>query len=135
VGEESATQNTEQANSEEQNFMAKQKTPHTQSKRNAEPEVGDLETAQDDFDGNDPIYSNMDGAETGTNRSPKKMPPRDHSHQLEPETVAHEGLVKTRTPKQEGQGITSRSAEEESARQEKVVKDRPDAQAGVNHSK
>ena len=34
-----------------------------------------------------------------------------------------------------GQGITSHSAEEESARQENVVKDRPDARAGLSRSK
>lgn len=50
----------------------------------------------------------------------------------EPQEAAHGGRTTTRTPKDETQGITSHAAKEESARQEKVVKDRPDAQAGLN---
>jgi len=49
--------------------------------------------------------------------------------------AAYEGSISTRTPKSQGQGITPRSSKEENARQEKVVRDRPDAQAGVNHAK
>lgn len=77
----------------------------------------------------------MEGAEPGSDRSPKKAPSRGPRHNTEPETVAHEGPVSTRTPKRPTQGVTPHSAEEESARQQKVVNDRPDAQAGVKHSK
>jgi len=69
------------------------------------------------------------------NRAPREIETRSERHQIEPETEAHEGRVTSRTPKQPSQGITAHSAEEESERQEKVVKDRPDAQAGVNRSR
>jgi len=42
------------------------------------------------------------------------------------------GSVSTRTPESDQQGITNHSASEESARQRKVVSERPDAQAGVD---
>jgi hypothetical protein len=76
----------------------------------------------------------MEGAETGANRSPRRVPRSSQHHKTQPETVAHEGSVKTRTPKRPAQGITDRP-EEEAERQRKVVNERPDAQAGVNHSK
>jgi hypothetical protein len=119
--------------------MATQKTPHTQTEQNRGPEQSDLETDQQPFESgsgtDEQLYSEMEGAETGTDRSPKRAPSGGSRHNTEPETVAHEGPVSTRTPKRPAQGITSHSAEEESARQQKVVNDRPDAQAGVNHSK
>ena len=76
----------------------------------------------------------MEGAETGTNRSPWRLPRRAQQHNTQSETVAHEGSVTTRTPKRPVEGITQRP-DEEAERQRKVVTDRPDAQAGVNHSK
>jgi hypothetical protein len=116
--------------------MTKQKSPHTNSEQNVVPEQTDLENAQSDFEAEaeDGTYEKMEGAETGTNRSPRKVPGRAPQHKTEPETVAHEGSVASRTLKRPTQGITDR-ASEESARQKKVVNDRPDAQAGVNHSK
>ena len=119
--------------------MAMQKTPHTQSGQNRGPERSDLEPDEQQFESDseteERLYSEMKGAETGTDRSPKKALPRGPHHNTEPETVAHEGSVSTRTPKRPARGVTSHSAEEESARQQKVVNDRPDAQAGVKHSK
>ena len=119
--------------------MAMQKTPHTQAEQNEVPEQSDLEVDQQRFEsGSGPdeqVYSEMDGAQTGTDRSAKRAPVKGPRHKTEPETVAHEGSVSTRTPKRPAQGITAQSAEKESARQQKVVNARPDAQAGVNHSK
>lgn len=114
--------------------MTKHKTPHTQTEQNTVPEQTDLESVQSGPQADDKIYEHMEGAETGTNRSPRKIPRRSVRHRTEPENVAHEGSVTSRTPKRPAQGITSRPAEED-ARQKKVVNDRPDAQAGVNHSK
>jgi hypothetical protein len=92
-------------------LMTKQKTPHTQTEQNIPPTRADVELDQaaqgTGTESDEQLYSNMEGAETGGNR----------------------------TPKRPSQGITSHSAEEESERQQKVVNDRPDAQAGVNHSK
>ena len=120
-------------------FVTKQKTPHTQSQQNANPGQTDLEPGQQQQDsGRGPdadMYENMEGSETGGTRSSKKSPDLPAQHKTEPESVAYEGSVDTRTPKKPAQGITAHSSEEESARQEKVVNDRPDAQAGVNHSK
>jgi hypothetical protein len=116
--------------------MTKQKSPHTNTEQNVVPEQTDLETPQSGFEteAEEPTYEKMEGAETGTNRSARKVPRRAPQHKTEPETVAHEGSVVSRTPKRPAQGITDR-ASEEGARQKKVVNDRPDAQAGVNHSK
>lgn len=119
--------------------MTRQKSPHTQTQQNVAPEQSDLEADEQVFEADSPsdeqLYSKMEGAETGTNRNPREIQTRSARHRTEPEVEAHEGSVSTRTPKRPVQGVTSHSAEEESQRQEKVVNDRPDAQAGVNHSK
>ena len=119
--------------------MAEQKSPHTQTQQNVNPAQTDLEpdrTATEEAIGAEAaMYDHMEGAQTGTNRAPEKLPPDSPHHSTEQPEAAYEGSVDTRTPKRPVQGITSHSAEEESARQEKVVNDRPDAQAGVNHSK
>jgi hypothetical protein len=116
--------------------MTKQKSPHTQSEQNTVPEQTDLETAQSDLENEaeERTYEHMEGAETGTNPSPRRVPRSSQQYNTQPETVAHEGSVKTRTPKRPAQGITDRP-DEEAERQRKVVNGRPDAQAGVNHSK
>ncbi len=114
--------------------MTKQKTPHTQTQQNAVPEQTDLENNQGEFEAND-AYSRMEGAETGSDKSLRKLDTRAPRRRTEPEAVAHEGSVTTRVSKKPVQGITSHSAEEESARQAKVVRKRPDARAGAKHSK
>jgi hypothetical protein len=80
-------------------------------------------------------YKNRDGAQTGTNRAPKRFPDTASDLNTEPATAAFEGNLETRTPGGSSQGITSRSSDEENARQQKVVKDRPDAQAAVNQNR
>jgi hypothetical protein len=116
--------------------MTIQKSPHTQTQQDTTPEQTDLENNQSNFDeeAHEATYEHTEGAETGDNRTPRKVQTDAPHRRTEPEEVAHEGPVHTRTPKKPAQGITSHSAEEESQRQEKVVNDRPDAQAGVNHS-
>ncbi len=115
--------------------MTKQKTPHTQTQQNAKPEQSDFEADQTGLNTEDEIHAHREGAETGSDRSPRKVQQDAPARNTEPETSGHEGSVTTRTPKRPVQGITAHSAEEESERQEKVVKDRPDARAGVNRSK
>jgi hypothetical protein len=119
--------------------MGIQKSPHTQTQQNTEPEQSDLEANEHPYEADSAsdqaLYQRAEGAETGTNRNPREVNARSQSHNTEPEVEAHEGSVTTRTPKRPVQGITSHASEEESARQKKVVNDRPDAQAGVNHSK
>jgi hypothetical protein len=118
--------------------MAHTTTPHTQTQQNTRPEQSDLEPDQleqtagtgDDAD----LYRNSDGAQVGSNRGPRFRRAAGHPN-TQPAVTAHEGSVTTRTPGGEKPGITSHSAEEESARQKKVVKERPDAQAGVNHNR
>lgn len=116
--------------------MAKQKSPHTQSAQDTVPQQTDLETPLSDLghEAEERAYEHMEGAESGANRSPRRLPRSAQPHNTQPETVAHEGSVNTRTPKRPVQGITGRP-DEEAERQRKVVNDRPDAQAGVNHSK
>lgn len=134
--------------------MTRQKSPHTQTEQNTKPEQTDLEADEQEYEADSAsdqqLYSRMDGAETGGPRSPKKIKKDGPRHKTEPEEVAHEGSVSARTvsdrsvsdrsvsdrsSKRPVQGVTSHSAREESERQQKVVKARPDAQAGVNRSK
>ncbi len=119
--------------------MAMQKSPHPNTQQDTKPEQSDLELNEQEYEVDSPadqaIYRAAEGAETGMNRSPREIDTRSERRRVEPETEAHEGSVSTRTPKQSSQGITTHSAEEESRRQEKVVKDRADAQAGVNRSR
>jgi hypothetical protein len=119
--------------------MTKQKSPHTQTEQDTKPEQTDLEAGEEEYEADSQsdqeIYTRMEGAETGEDRTPRKVETRNVRHRTEPEVTAHEGSVDTRAPKRPVQGITSHSAEEESARQEKVVNDRPDAEAGLNRSK
>jgi hypothetical protein len=119
--------------------MAKQKSPHTQSEQNQSQtqmnlEPGELEqmlgTGEDAR-----TYENSDGAQTGGTRSPRHAPKAGVKHNVEPATAAFEGETTSRTVKDPNkQGATNRSSAMENEGQKKVVKDRPDAQAGVNHS-
>lgn len=119
--------------------MTKQKSPHTQTEQDTKPERTDLERDEQEYEADSradqELYARMEGAEIGENRSPRKVRTRNMRRRTEPEVIAHEGLVSSRTPKRPSQGISSHSAEQESERQQKVVNARPDAQAGVNHSK
>lgn len=119
--------------------MAKQKTPHTNTQQNRKPEQSDLEADELEFEADSPedqkLYQRAQGADTGMDRSPRKVETRSNRHQVEPEKEAHAGRISTRTPKGTSQGITARTASEESERQIELVKNRSDAQAGVNRSK
>lgn len=119
--------------------MTKQKSPHTQTQQDTIPEQTDLEAGEQPYEADSPsdedLYRRMEGAETGENRSPREIQTRSERHRTEPEVEAHEGAISTRSPNHPGQGITSHSAAEESERQKKVVSERPDAEAGVKHSR
>ncbi len=119
--------------------MAKQRSPHTNSQQNtnfAQTDVNPDDIPQTVGTGEDAAtYANRDGAQTGGTRSPKHTPGSANSHNTEPQTVAYEGAVTSRVSREAGaQGISNRSAESEAAGQEKVVSQREDSQAGVNHS-
>jgi hypothetical protein len=118
--------------------MTIQKSPHTQTQQNVDPEQTDFEPGQgpDEVvsEAEERLYEHMEGAETGTNRAPREVQTRSRRHDTEQQPVAYEGDVSTRTPSGQQQGVTSHSAGEESARQKKVVKNRADAEAGVNHA-
>ena len=116
--------------------MPHQTTPHTQTQQNVSSAQDDLEPnqlLQDVGQGEDAdLYANSDGAQTGgtrafnANASPSNLP-----NSLQ-ESAAMTGHTSTRSPHGEGQGITNHSVNVESDRQEKVVSERPDAQAGVD---
>lgn len=116
--------------------MAVQKTPHTQTRQNMDPTAADLDDNQivaDAGHGDDAkLYENMEGAQSGGTRAFNANDVRNHAHHTMDRDAALTGSVSTRTPEGEEQGITNRSASEESARQKKVVGERPDAQAGVD---
>jgi hypothetical protein len=78
------------------------------------------------------LYQNMEGAQTGGTRAFNANDVRNHAHHTVDRDAALTGSVSTRTPESDQQGITNRSASEESVRQRKVVSERPDAQAGVD---
>src|ERR1700712_729035 len=106
--------------------MAEQSTGHAQTQRNVDPVQTDLDANQDRQEvgrGEDAeLYANAAGAQTGTNRSAHiKNAMGEARRNTEPQEVAMEGSVTTRTPKSDSQGITNHSATEESERQEKVV--------------
>jgi hypothetical protein len=119
--------------------MAHATTPHTETQQNRKLDRTDLEPdqlEQTSGTGEDAeLYRNNEGAQTGTDRAPEKFPDAASNLNTEQAVAAYEGSVTTRTPPGSGQGITSRSADEENVGQERVVRNRPDAQAGVNHSR
>lgn len=119
--------------------MAKQKSPHTQSQQNsnfAQTDLNPDDTPQTVMHGEDAAaYENNDGAQTGGTRSPKHPPGSGNPHNAEQQAAAFEGSVTSRTSHDASkQGISSRSAESEYGGQDKVVRERKDAQAGLNHS-
>jgi hypothetical protein len=119
--------------------MAHPTTPHGQTQQNRRPEQTDLEPDQlEQTAGTGPdakLYNRREGAQSATNRGPHVVPASGGAPNTEPPVAAFEGSVTTRTSGGEKQGISSRSADEEAPGQQKVVKDRPDAEAGVNHSR
>ncbi len=116
--------------------MAIQTTPHTETQQDADPASTDLEVnqlAQDSGSGDDAeLYKNMDGAQTGGTRAFNANASQGPKHNTEQFSAAQNGSTNTRTPHSDNQGITNHSANEESARQEKVVSERPDSLAGVD---
>jgi hypothetical protein len=118
---------------------AKATSPHPNSQQNTNFAQTDLNP--DDVPqavGTGPeadMHANNDGAQTAGTRSPKHTPGSANSPNVESEAVAHEGSLTSRVSHDASrQGISNRSAESEAAGQEKVVSQREDAQAGLNHS-
>lgn len=116
--------------------MAIQSTPHTQTQQDTPATQADVEanqTAQESGQDQDAtLYENMDGAQTGGTRAFNANAGDDDLTNTVGQDFAGSGHVATRTPHSDMQGITNHSANEESASNEKVVSERPDAQAGVN---
>lgn len=119
--------------------MAKPNSPHTQTQQDTNFAQTDLNP--DDMPGtvlhseDGGIYENMEGAETGSQRSPKHSPGSSNPHTTEPQTAAFEGSLASRVSNDATrQGISNASAAREAPGQQKVVSQREDAQAGVNHS-
>lgn len=78
------------------------------------------------------LHANADGAQSGGTRAFSATKGKSNLPKVQQEDAALTGHTATRTPQGQGQGITNHSMDEESARQEKVVSQRPDAQAGVD---
>lgn len=113
--------------------MTKQKTPHTQSQQNIRVEQTDFDP--DQVAESDELDQLREGARTAGDRSFRKVQTRSARRKIEPATAAYTGSARDRAAKGGRQGITPRAREEESRRQEKVVRSRPDARAGVNRSR
>ncbi len=120
--------------------MARNTTPHTESGQNQDLDQSDLEpgiSVDTVARGEDAaLYSESDGAQTGMNRGPVHAPSSGHRHHsaVQPDLTL-EGSLDTRAPEGEAQGISNHSQTEESAGQEKVVAERPDAQSGISRAK
>jgi len=116
--------------------MAIQTTPHTQTQQNVDRAQDDLEpnqSTQEVGQGEDAkFHANVDGAQSGGTRAFSATQGRSNLPKVQQEDAALTGHTGTRTPHGQEQGITNHSMDEESARQEKVVSQRPDAQAGVD---
>ena len=79
---------------------------------------------------------NYDDSQTAQGRSFAKNPSPTEKHN----TVPEEGRPRRHSyqphpSNSDSQGITNHAASEEAKGQEKVVSQRPDSQAGINHSK
>jgi hypothetical protein len=117
-------------------LMPISRTPHTRSQQNTpytqtdvNPDESPQEAARDE------AYENRAGAETGGKRSPRHTTLGTGRHKTEPQQAAMEGSLTSRGSRDTSrQGISNRAAADEAWRQEKVVSQRDDAQAGVNHS-
>lgn len=119
--------------------MAIPKSPHTQTQQNtpfAQTDVNPDDMPQTVGGGTDAAtYENRDGAQTGSERSPRHTPVGMNPPKTEQQAVAHEGTLTSRLSDDASrQGVSNRSAQAERPGQQKVVSDREDAQAGVNHS-
>ncbi len=119
--------------------MAVPKTPRTQSQQNthfAQTDVNPDDMEQTAGTGEDAkSYQNREGAQTGATRSPRHSPASGAPHNVEPEAVAYEGTLTSRMFDDAGkQGISNNSSAKEAVGQRKVVSERDDSQAGVNHS-
>jgi len=104
--------------------VKKPTTPHTQTQQDVNPDQSDIDSKA----------AAHEEAHTGTDRGFSKMTNRERKDVSKPPARAFEGSISSRTSSGPGQGISSRPQAEEKERQDRVVKDRPDAKAGVNHS-
>jgi hypothetical protein len=112
---------------------------HTQSQQNthfAQTDVNRDQLEQNTGRGeNARTYENREGAQTGSERSPKHSPGSAHEHNTEPATAAFEGSITSRTFEDgRKQGVTTNASSKEGEGQRKVVGQREDSQAGLNHS-
>ena len=112
---------------------------HTQSQQNthfAQTDANRDELEQNTGHGEDArSYENREGAQTGSTGSPKHTPGSAHPHNVEPATRAFEGSITTRAfDDDQKQGVTTNASSKEGEGQRKVVGEREDSQAGVNHS-
>jgi phage protein D len=119
--------------------MAVQKSPHTQSQQNthfAQTDVNPDELEQTVGTGEDAAtYENRNGAQTGGTRSPRHSPGSRAPHKVEPAAAAYEGTLTSRVfDDANKQGISNNASSKEAEGQRKVVSQRDDSQAGVNHS-
>ena len=119
--------------------MAGPTTPHTESGQNQGFEASDQDgraSAETVVRGEDAYTAGTDGAQTGTNRGAAHAPGTGPSHHgSHPIENLLEGSLGSRAPQGDGQGITNWSQTEEAARQEGVVRDRPDVQSGINQER
>ncbi len=116
--------------------MAKEKTPHTQTQQDTHPAQTDVNRDElQQNTGHASEYGNMEGAQTGGKRSPKTMPGSANQHNAQEQQVAYEGTLASRTFDDDTkQGVTTNASSKEAVGQRKVVGEREDSQAGVNHS-
>ena len=116
--------------------MAEQKSPHTQTQQDMQAAPTDVNADRSQQNAPDASeYEEMYGAQTGGKRSSKTMPQSANPHNTEDQKVAYEGTLASRSFDDDTkQGVTTAPSSKEAEGQRKVVGQRADAQAGVNHS-
>lgn len=108
--------------------MAIQSTPHTESQQNKDQNETEMDpnqiAARIEKDGAEGIYANMDGAQTGMNRSEHVTDVKGQKHKVEPGASASTGFTSAELKDGDAPGVSNHSISTERPGQEKVIRER-----------
>lgn len=109
--------------------MAVQKTPHTNTQQNVNSAAMDLEPNQSPQDlgrGEDAkLYENAEGAQTGEDRAFHRNDRRDNQPKSIDEGTRVQAENTTHMQRSDMPGVTTHTAGEENARQQRVERNKP----------
>jgi len=117
-------------------IMTQEKSTHTQTQQDTHFAQADVSPGEQEQNlGNASEYEKMEGAQTGGKRSQKTMPGTAQGRNTEEQPAAFEGTLASRAFDDDNkQGVTTNPSSKEAEGQRKVVGERQDSQAGLNHS-